>query len=172
MNNFREVNSSKIEQLESIEILNLDYAIENYDTPLDVTLVCYPNHPNPRELMSYFARRVYSTYVQNVNKFSLIEARELAIKKSHYSGLELDIKIKTLIEHTFRTEIEEMYSISWDIIEFTEPSKIHQLIKDFNLVENAYVTTKPEQLSDSTLYKNQRYSENNLRVNTNSMYSL
>jgi len=163
---------NQVALLESIEILDLDYAIENYDTPLDVTLVCFPNHPQPRELMTKFAREVYGLYVHNVNNMTLMDARELAIKKSHYSGLELDIMIKTVIEHSFRVEVEEMYAISWDIIEFTEPTKIHQMIKDFNLVEDAYVVTKPEDLSDSTLYKNQRYSENNLRVNTNSMYSL
>lgn len=162
MNIVQDVNSSLENQLESLEILDLDYAIENYDTPLDVTLVCFPNHPNPRELMSTFAKQVYGYYVNNVNKLSLLEAREQAVKKSHLSSLELDIKIKDLIESTFKAEVEEMYNISWNIIEFTEPAKIHQMIKELAIVEEAFVSTKPEQLSDSTLYKNKKITGYNM----------
>lgn len=148
--------------VEQFEILNLDYALENYDTPLDVTMVCFPNESNPRELMTQFAKIVYGEYIDNANKLTLLEARELAVKKSHLSSLELDIKIKALIEFTFKAEVEEMYAISWDIIEFTEPNKIHQMIKDLKIVEEAFVQTKPEKLSDSTLYKNKKITGYNM----------
>lgn len=150
----------------------LDQALREYDTPLDVVIVCFPNEKEPRALMSKFARQIYGYYVHDVYSMELIEARELASKKSHKSTLELDIMIKALIEQSFKNEVEEMYNISLDIITASSPYKIHQLVKDLTIVEEAYVQTKPEDLSDSTLYKNQRYSENNLRVNTNSMYSL
>lgn len=126
----------------------------NYDTPLDVVIACFPNEKEPRELMAKYARRIYGYYVHNVNKLSLIEARELAVKKSHRSTLELDIMIKTLIEQEFRDEVEEMYNISIDIIATSSTEEIHKLIKDLTIIEEAYVKTKPEDLSSATLYMN------------------
>lgn len=140
--------------VENTILPSLTEALLDYDTPLDVVLTCFPNEPNPRELMSKFARRIYGYYVHNVNKLTLMEARDLAVKKSHRSSLELDIMIKTLIEQTFRDEIEEMYNISIDIIATSSPQEIHKLIKDLTIIEEAYVKAKPEELSSTTLYMN------------------
>lgn len=148
----------------------IDTAI-GYDTPLDVVITCFPNEKNPRELMARFARQIYGYYVHNVNKKSLMEARELAVKKSHRSTLELDIMIKTLIEQTFRDEVEEMYNISLDIITLSSPQEIHNIIKDMKIVEEAFVGATPEQLSSKTLYKNQRYVVNHPKHSENSLYS-
>jgi hypothetical protein len=128
------MNLTKI-SVENTKVPSIEEALLNYDTPLDVVLVCFPNELHPRELMAKFARKIYGYYVHNVNTLTLMEARDLAVKKSHRSTLELDIMIKTLIEQAFKDEVEEMYNISLDIIQASSPERIHQLIKELSTLE-------------------------------------
>lgn len=130
------------------------------DSPIGRYKLCYPNKEDweVEKAVNKYRRRLYNRYISgDTSNMSTSQMQELAIKKSFYSNYELDILIVHYIEDDFRIELSEMYTLSMDIIDNTSIAELHNLTKDFELIEEAYgkrVKAQPEDLTDSTLYKN------------------